>query len=70
MNTPEFILDMVLCELDHTKEDLRIAKRDFKCLAWYYESLMAGDTLRIEDAALLLQEKGLYDEHNEWIEET
>ena len=42
---------------------------DFKLLASYSDSLIEGDTHRIEDAQKLLQKYNLMDEDGFWVEE-
>lgn len=41
--------------------------KDFKSLAHYWNSLMDGDTIRIEDAQKLLQEYSLMDADGFWL---
>jgi hypothetical protein len=43
--------------------------KDFKLLAYYYLSLMEGDTHLIEDAYELLRNHGIVDENGERIYE-
>lgn len=43
---------------------------DFKRLAYYYNSLMEGDTHLIDDAMDLLREYEFIDEDGEWIGDT
>ena len=42
---------------------------DFETLAYYYSSLMDGDTHLINDAYRLLQQHNLVDKDCMWIEE-
>jgi len=41
----------------------------FKQMAYYYMSLLEGDTHLVDDAMLLMQESGFINDANEWIDD-
>ncbi|KKL14616.1 hypothetical protein LCGC14_2513870 [marine sediment metagenome] len=42
---------------------------DFKLLGFYWDSLMGGDTHRVEDAQKLLHKYGLMDADGFWVDQ-